>query len=389
MPLSSKNTRLTPIMKYPGGKEKELIHITLHLPPAAQNYYEPFVGGGAVYFAIDAEHYFINDKSEELMNLYNMIATSDNEFFTKLEQIQHNWDVMSKVIDKHSDDLITLHNEFKNNVINKLELSDKVSSFVYRNSEDFNGMLTPEFNVEIENFVNELIKSFKNKIMRMVYLEKKKGDLCDSDILLNIEGAFKSAFYTHFRHIYNNVEDKDLKISLPFSTAIYFFIREYCYSSMFRYNSSGKFNVPYGGISYNKKSMAKKIAYFKQNDLLLHFNRTTMEKNDFDLFLKNHVPEANDFIFLDPPYDTEFSTYAKNEFGQEDQKRLAKYLIEDCDAYFMLVIKNTEFISGLYPDGTKVKGNRYLKVRRFEINYQVSFQDRNNKLVEHLYITNY
>lgn len=49
-------TRLLPLIKYPGGKEKELNYIIPALPAKIDNYYEPFVGGGAVYFAIDAKN---------------------------------------------------------------------------------------------------------------------------------------------------------------------------------------------------------------------------------------------------------------------------------------------------------------------------------------------
>ncbi|HCT8121528.1 TPA: DNA adenine methylase, partial [Enterococcus faecalis] len=42
------------------------------------NYYEPFLGGGAVYFNINAKHYYVNDKSKELMDFYKNIA-SQNE----------------------------------------------------------------------------------------------------------------------------------------------------------------------------------------------------------------------------------------------------------------------------------------------------------------------
>ena len=47
--------RLSPLIKYPGGKEKELNYIIPALPTKINNYYEPFVGGGAVYFAIDSK----------------------------------------------------------------------------------------------------------------------------------------------------------------------------------------------------------------------------------------------------------------------------------------------------------------------------------------------
>src|SRR5690625_6616588 len=51
------------------------------------------------------------------------------------------------------------------------------------------------------------------------------------------------------------------------SSAIYLFIRQMCYSSMFRYNKSGEFNVPYGGISYNKNNFDRFIKYFKSTEL--------------------------------------------------------------------------------------------------------------------------
>ena len=110
---------------------------------------------------------------------------------------------------------------------------------------------------------------------------------------------------------------------------------------------------------------------------------------DFEDFFHAHVPEAEDFVFLDPPYDTEFSTYARNEFGKEDQTRLASYLIQECRASFMLIIKNTDFIRGLYPAGRATANGRALYVSKFDKKYVVSFQDRNDKDVEHLLITNY
>jgi DNA adenine methylase len=345
------------------------------------------VGGGACFFAIEAEKYFINDKSTELMNLYKMISDQNVDFLTRIRQIQHNWDVMSRVIDNHSRILIELHDEYKSEKIDKKTLENRVSAFVIQNADEFNGMMQPEFNVAIQNFVIELNKSFKNKIIRMVEIQKKKGDLCQEDILLNIECSFKTAFYTHFRYLYNHIEEEN--IPLPFSTAIYFFIREYCYSSMFRYNSRGKFNVPYGGISYNKKSMQRKIEFFTDVNLVNQLNRTTIGNEDFDDFMKKNEPSTDSFVFLDPPYDTEFSTYAKNEFGRQDQIRLANYLKNECNGYFMLVIKNTDFIGDLYPDGANVKNGRRLHVRSNQIKYNVSFQDRNNKKAEHLYITNY
>ena len=387
MSIVPKNQKLSPLLKYPGGKDKELCHVLPNLPPDAENYYEPFVGGGAVYFAVTANKYFINDKSSELMELYDMVKTQNAEFLCTLEQIEHNWQIISDVVINHSEEISNIYCFYKKGIIEKQKLYDEISAFVLHNADEFNGLLSTDFNVGIQNFVNELIKSFKNKIVRMVEIESQKGDLSKEDFIQNIECAFKSAFYMHFRYLYNNATE--LKISKPFLTAVYFYIREYCYSSMFRYNTIGHFNVPYGGISYNRKSLAKKIEYFTSNELISHLQNTQMGCLDFEVFLQEHTPSLNDFMFLDPPYDTEFSTYANNAFGKQDQDRLAEYLKTKCDCYFMLIIKKSDYILSLYKDDECDKNGRPIRIGKFDKKYFVSFQNRNNKDAEHLVITNY
>lgn len=387
MAITVKNNRLSPLLKYPGGKEKELKYILPNLPNQTGRYYEPFVGGGAVYFALDCDHYYINDRSAELIHLYQMVGDQNPEFMGKIRDIEHNWDVAGGIVYHHMEELTDLYGQYKDGRIDKDGLSDSTALFVNQNRQEFNGILDNDFNIETDHFLNELTKSVKNKMTRMSNLENKKGPLPDGDIVLNLEGAFKNAFYMHFRYLYNHVEK--LEIGVPFATAIYFFIREYCYSSMFRYNREGKFNVPYGGISYNKKSLAKKVEYFTDANLVDQLGNTTIANLDFMDFVTQYVPAADDFMFLDPPYDTEFSTYAQNEFTQNDQARLADYLIHHCPANFMLIIKNTDYILNLYPDGMQTAGGRRLYVNRFDKKYFVSFQDRNDKHAEHLMITNY
>ena len=91
--LENINTNLRPILKWAGGKDQELKYILPNMPFTFENYYEPFVGGGAVYTAINSKQYFINDKSEELISLYKSIAITNTLFFETLEEINHNWTV--------------------------------------------------------------------------------------------------------------------------------------------------------------------------------------------------------------------------------------------------------------------------------------------------------
>ena len=84
--------RLRPLLKWAGGKTQELKYILPNLPDYYEGFYEPFVGGGAVYTAIQADTYFINDKSKELIELYSVIGSRKRAtFFTLLNKLHDNW----------------------------------------------------------------------------------------------------------------------------------------------------------------------------------------------------------------------------------------------------------------------------------------------------------
>jgi len=376
-----KQKKLEQIVKWPGGKGKELKYIIPNLPEYFENYYEPFVGSGSVYVAIQAERSFINDKSQELIGLYKIIQSSKrNDFFNALREITHNWKVLGNVAKKNKLFFLELYKKYSENKITETVLTNRLFEFILKHSEEFNGMFSTIFNFNIENFIREVKKNLIRKIKRMKELEIKKHKLPDSDILDNIETALKSAFYMHFRHLYNS--NGKYNLNKVFSSAIFLFIRNFAYSGMFRYNSKGEFNVPYGGIGYNKKNFEKKVEYLKSDALQKHMENTIIESDDFEVFFEKYPTTTKDFIFLDPPYDTEFSTYAQNEFNRNDQRRLANYLIHKTKAKWMMIIKNTDFILKLY-------SNKGLNIEMFDKTYLVSFMNRNNKKTEHLLIRNY
>ena len=373
-------------IKWAGGKEKELPIILSNLPNKFERYIEPFVGGGSVYLNINCKKSIINDKSDELILLYNMIKNNNQKFIKKLKEINKNWILLEKIVENNSKELLSLYKNYSKQVnkekINKrikVNYSDKIYEFVLEHSEEFNGLLSEHFNIKVDNFLSEIKKNLLSKIERMRKIELNRGKMSDSNVLENLECAFKSAYYMHFRYLYNN--KLELEIEDEFYCAIFYFIREYCYASMFRYNANGKFNVPYGGISYNRKDFEKKIDNLNSFELKNYMKTTDIFNLDFEDFCKKIKLTSKDFIFLDPPYDTEFSTYAKNEFGKSDQIRLANFL-KNTKAKFMLIIKNTDFIYNLY----NVNG---LYIKSFDKKYLVSIKNRNDKNVEHLIITNY
>ena len=199
----------------------------------------------------------------------------------------------------------------------------------------------------------------------------------DEDIFSNIETIFMSSLYEYYRFLYNKNNCSEFE-----RTALFVYLRNYAYSGMFRFNAKGDFNVPYGGMAYNHKTLSNKLKYYQSDELLERFSRCEIECLDFEEFLQLHTPSENDFVFLDPPYDSDFSTYDKNVFGHAEHERLANYLTNNCKAKWMLVIKSTPFITGLYE-------NTDVNIRTFDKKYTVNFKNRNNQNAEHLIITNY
>lgn len=370
-------TGLQPIIKWPGGKEKELQYILPNLPKF-NRYFEPFVGGGSVFMAVQAREYYINDLSSELVTLYKYIATSDNAFFRYVELIDKSWINALKFFSKNKV-LVDIYLHYRDDKINKNELKSHICQFCKDKENDILDIIGKTFFSHTCILLKEMETNLFRKMQRMRELEIKKHILPDNDLLDNIETAIKSAVYMNYRHLYN---DNNIKSDRALHCALFFFMRNYAYSGMFRYSSKGDFNVPYGGIAYNSKLMSKKLNYYKTLPLLDHFANTNIHNCDFETFLRETQPSEDDFVFLDPPYDSEFSTYAKNAFTKADQERLANYMISECKAKWMMIIKNTEFIYNLY-------NKKGINICTFDKEYIVSFMNRNDKKVTHLLITNY
>lgn len=376
--IVNRSSGLSPIIKWPGGKEKELKYIIPNLP-MFKRYFEPFVGGGSVFMGINAEEYYINDISSELADLYRNIAMTDEIFFKYVNSIDYSWRRAEQFFIANPT-LCKMFQSYRERVWGKAELTTAIHTFCESKQQEIMGIIGTEFCALPDVIVKETEKNLLRKMLRMHELEQKKHKLPDNDVADNILTAIKSAVYMNYRNLYNNkkVAECDPKLH----SALFFFIRNYAYSGMFRYSKKGEFNVPYGGIAYNSKTMYKKLEYYKSQAVRKHFERTKIFSCDFECFLNKCSLQTDDFVFLDPPYDSEFSTYAQNAFTQEDQRRLAHYLINVCPAKWMMIIKHTDFIYNLYDRAG-------ISIKAFDKEYLVSFMNRNEKKATHLLVTNY
>ena len=77
--MSSTNT--VPFVKWAGGKRQLLESLSIRMPDQYKDYYEPFVGGGALLFHQKPAWAFINDINRELIHTYTEIRDHMDPFF--------------------------------------------------------------------------------------------------------------------------------------------------------------------------------------------------------------------------------------------------------------------------------------------------------------------
>jgi DNA adenine methylase len=239
-----------PFLKWAGGKRQLLTALRPLIPTKIKNYYEPFVGGGAVFFDLQPSKAVVNDANTELINCYRVIRDSPEELLTEIQ--------------KH-------HN---------------TSEHFYQVREmDRN----PAF----------ALMSDVARAARLIYLNKT------------------------------------------------------CYNGLFRVNSQGQFNVPFG--DYKDPTIADP-AIIKAIHRYFNSANITFQSEDFAKAVES--ARQGDFVYFDPPYDpisdtASFTGYNLNGFDREEQYRLKQV----CDQLTKLEVKvlisnsDTPFIRDLFSEG--------------------------------------
>ena len=87
--LKSQST-LQPFTKWTGGKRQLLSVIKSLMPDQYNNYFEPFVGGGALFFDLAPKKAYINDFNSELINCYQQIKKNPQILIELLAKHQEN-----------------------------------------------------------------------------------------------------------------------------------------------------------------------------------------------------------------------------------------------------------------------------------------------------------
>ena len=283
---------MKPMLKYRGGKSREIPLFRKYIPASFSSYIEPFLGGGAVYFHLEPEHAIINDVNSQLITFYECVRNHYDDMRTELDLIQELYE---------------------------------------RNQADYKARKASAPDERVPN-ANE-------------------------------------ALYYRIRDMYNG------KIPAEYLDGVlYFFINKTAYSGMIRFNSNGEYNVPFGRYP----NLNTKLITQEHSQLL---QRAEVLQEDYSAVFER--AQADDFMFLDPPYDCVFNDYGNidmvNGFDEEQHRRLAADF-KNLSCRALMVIGKTPLTEELY--GKFIK-DEYRK------NYAVNIRNRFKNDAKHIVVVNY
>ena len=172
----------------------------------------------------------------------------------------------------------------------------------------------------------------------------------------------RKEFFLASRTAFNQIGQSPVRKS-----ALMLFLNKTCFNGLYRVNSKGHFNVPFG--RYKTPTICNKALILADSEALQH---TEILHGDFQNTLA--FVNENSFVYLDPPYKpisttAAFNTYAKEGFFDSDQIRLKNYCdtVHGAGAFFLLSNSDTasspqqeDFFDNLYQAYTieRVKAKR-------------------------------
>jgi len=210
--------------------------------------------------------------------------------------------------------------------------------------------------------------------------------LCNEEKFKKLCSTLNSYERDHSEEFYYELRNKDRnknafnRLSDYTRAARTIYLNKACFNGLYRVNSKNEFNVPFG-----KKV---KVNTYEGSNLITVSNYLTM--NDIELQCVDFeeavsTAKKGDFVYFDPPYDSEtstFNSYTEEGFGKEEQRRLARVFkeLDEKGVYVMLSNHNTTLINELYKD---------YNIHVIEAKRNINSNGNKRGKVEEVIITNY
>lgn len=192
------------------------------------------------------------------------------------------------------------------------------------------------------NYYNYIVGDTNSDLINLYNCVKDKGlDFIDYAKHLFVKKNNEQEVFYSLRAEFNET------LNLERKSAIFIYLNRHCFNGLCRYNSSNKFNVPFGRYS-NPTFPEKEIINFFHKSQSVEF-----KVSNFTDTMKR--AEIGDVVYCDPPYaplnqTSNFTSYTKNEFTLDNQKELSNMASELMSKGICVVISNhdTEFTRSIY-----------------------------------------
>ncbi len=182
-----------PFIKWAGGKTQILEQAAKYLPPidSFQRYFEPFLGGGAIFFHVQPTEAIISDKNYELINSYHVIKNNVEKLMETLEEFKK---------EPLTPELYYLKREAYTKLLSKdleMDAVDRAALFIFLNKTCYNGLYRVNqqggFNVPFGKYEKTPNLYHRENLIDVSKLLENKEICCDTfESVLNL--ATKSDF---------------------------------------------------------------------------------------------------------------------------------------------------------------------------------------------------
>ncbi|WP_298917882.1 DNA adenine methylase [uncultured Nostoc sp.] len=189
-----KETSPRPFLKWAGGKSRLIQQYIPYFPKSYKNYYEPFLGGGAVFFYLQPSAAILTDINAELINTYCCVRDDVEQLISilKVHKIRHNKD-------------------YYYSVRNNLDGTDieKAARLIYLNKTCFNGLYRVnsqgKFNVPLGRYENPNI--CHENLLRLASIALSHAEIRQADFTEVLNHATSSDDFVFFDPPYHPISD--------------------------------------------------------------------------------------------------------------------------------------------------------------------------------------
>lgn len=181
-----------PFVKWAGGKRQIINELKKYVPEEYDCYYEPFIGGGALFFDLSPKHAVINDSNSELMNVYKVMTDEDK--YSKMCKLLNNYEV------KNSEEFYyeIRNKDRERKKFDKLNDYAKAARTIYLNKACFNGLYRVnskgEFNVPYNKKTKVNTYDSENLLVVHMYLNMNDVKILNVDFEEALKTAKKGDF---------------------------------------------------------------------------------------------------------------------------------------------------------------------------------------------------